>query len=156
MTAGHDPLDDRGPQAPVHRGQAGGTSPAGHDAGRGSRAGDGAGAEADAARGHVAGSTPRREADTAPVPTDPAAIAERIAGQRRMRSFLVGSMVVGDIAVIAIAWFFLEPPARWFVLAVGVLGFAAAAYMWTIVSKPIKRLEHARDRATGNPHYPGA
>lgn len=153
MTIGNDPLDDWGPQAPVHRGREARVSSS--SSGHGDSGGHGAGNVHGGGSGGGSGAD-RAPSDPAQVPTDPAAIAEKIAGHRRVRSFLVGAMVLGDIAVIAIALFFLEPPARWFVVALGVLGFAAAAYMWTIVSKPIKPLEDELARRTGNPHYPGA
>ena len=149
MTPGNDPLGDWGPPAPGHRGRSApaSSSSSGHDGSGGHGSGN------VSAGGPGAGRAPT---DPAHVPTDPAAIAEKIAGHRRTRRYTVGAMITGDIALIAIAWFVLEPPARWVALAVGVLGFAAAAYMGKIFGKQIKPLEEELERRTGNPHYPGA
>ncbi|MGC5628468.1 hypothetical protein ACPYO6_09525 [Georgenia sp. Z1344] len=117
MTTGTDPLDDWGPQAPVHRGRSGGAdAPSAHHASTGG-------------------------ADASQAPERSSAPSGTAAGLRRTRAYVVGAMVVGDLVVIAVGLFLFEPPTRWVVLAAGVLGFAAAAYMWNLYGRQIRGLE---------------
>ena len=142
MTYGDDPLDSWGPGHPATGGprqqDAAGQGPYGSPA-RPGGAEAGAGAGTGAGTGAGPGTPGGDRAGDAHVSTE--ALATRLAGMRRARALVLGSMVVGDLVIIVLGLTLFEAPVRWILVAFGVLGFAAAAYLWNLQGKPIREVE---------------